>query len=313
MSSSRVLIVDDYELWRQYVRAALDRSDRWQCVGEAADAPQAVECARLLRPDLILLDVGLPGENGIQAAPRILAEHPGAKILFVSEHQSPELVEAALATGASGYIVKSNAGRELLPAMSAIVDGRRFLSTSLEPLDLPRCHHAVGFYADEARLLDDYATFASGVLASGTSLIVLSTACRRKKLERALRLRSVDLDGLVAQGRHRWIDLTDALSSVMVGDWPDDVKFANVMSTIILEAAARSTAETARVAAWGEAAPTLWIEGKAEAAIRVEQLWDQVARQHRVETLCAYSTRRLPHDEGDRVLQQIRRIHSVVR
>src|SRR5689334_17024138 len=208
MSYSRVLIVDDYDLWRQYVHAALHRSSRWQCVGEASTAQQAVECARLFRPDLILLDVGLPGENGIQAARRILVENPAVKILFVSEHQSPELVEAALATGASGYIVKLNAGRDLLPAMAAVVDGRRFVSehqspelveaalatgasgyivklnagrdllpamaavvdgrrfvsASLARSHFPSFHHAAGFYRDEAGLLDDYATFASGVL-----------------------------------------------------------------------------------------------------------------------------------------------------
>lgn len=313
MSYSRVLIVDDYELWRQYVHAALHRSSRWQCVGEASTAQQAVECARLFRPDLILLDVGLPGENGIQAARRILVENPAVKILFVSEHQSPELVEAALATGASGYIVKLNAGRELLPAMAAVVDGREFVSASLERSHFRSCHHAAGFYRDEAGLLDDYATFASGVLAAGTSLVVLSTACRRKKLEHALRLRGVDVEQVIAQGRHRWFDVTDALSSVMVGDRPDGARYLALMSAIVAEAAASSTAERARVAAWGEGAPTLWMEGKTEAAIRVEQLWDQIAREHRVETLCAYSTRRLPYDEGNRVLQQIHQIHSVLR
>ncbi len=313
MSYSRVLIVDDYDLWRQYVHAALHRSSRWQCVGEASTAQQAVECARLFRPDLILLDVGLPGENGIQAARRILVENPAVKILFVSEHQSPELVEAALATGASGYIVKLNAGRDLLPAMAAVVDGRRFVSASLARSHFPSFHHAAGFYRDEAGLLDDYATFASGVLAAGTSLVVLSTACRRKKLEHALRLRGVDVEQAIAQGRHRWFDVTDALSSVMVGDRPDGARYLALMSAIVAEAAASSTAERARVAAWGEGAPTLWMEGKAEAAIRVEQLWDQIAREHRVETLCAYSTRRLPYDEGNRVLQQIHQIHSVLR
>jgi len=313
MSDTRVLIVDDYELWRQFVDAALRRSDRWQPVAHASDAREAVERARLCRPDLILLDIGLPGESGIHAARRILAEDPNVKILFVSEHQSPELVEAALATGARGYVVKSHAGRELLPAMEAIAEGRRYLSVSLRRSQRQPCHHAAGFYADEAHLLHDYATFAEDVLTSGASLIVLSTASRRKKLEQTLRARGVDVDRLTAEGRHRWVDVADALSSVMVDDWPDDERFSKAMTPLLLEAAARSTAERARVAAWGECAPTLWLEGKPEAAIRVEQLWDQVARQHQVETLCSYSTRDLPYDEDHRILQQIRQLHSVIR
>lgn len=313
MSKSRVLIVDDYDLWRRYVDAALHRSHRWQSVGEASDAEQALERTRVLQPDLILLDVGLPGENGIEVARRILAENPSLKILFLSEHQSPELVEAALAAGGAGYVIKSNAGRELLPAMSAVVEGRRYLSASLEQLARPRCHHAAGFYADEAQLLDDYATFAETVLSGGTSLIVVSTACRRKKLEHALQTRGVDVARMIAEGRHHWIDVTDALSNVMVDGWPDDTRFANVMTAIIGEAAARSTADPARVAAWGECAPTLWMEGKGDAAIRVEQLWGQVTARHHVETVCAYSTRRRPDGDDGRVLQQIRRLHSVVR
>jgi MEDS: MEthanogen/methylotroph, DcmR Sensory domain len=100
---------------------------------------------------------------------------------------------------------------------------------------------------------------------------------------------------------------------VMVDGRPDDGRFSRVIADIFVAAAACSTAEPARVAAWGECAPTLWMEGKAEAAIRVEQLWDELARRHHVDTLCGYSTRDLPRDEDDRVLQQIRQIHSVIR
>src|SRR4029077_18810021 len=98
---------------------------------------------------------GAPWRNGIQAARRILAEDPSVKILFVSEHQSPELVEAALATGARGYVVKSHAGRELLPAMEAIAEGRSYLSVSLRRSQRRPCHHAAGFYADEAHFFHD--------------------------------------------------------------------------------------------------------------------------------------------------------------
>src|SRR6266481_7050969 len=124
----RVLVVDDYEPWRRHVRGVLQATVRWKIVGEAADGPEAIQQAEALKPDLILLDVGLPTLSGIKVAERILASNPTQRILFISEHRS--LAEGALATGARGYIIKSDAALELLPAMEAIADGRRYVGAS---------------------------------------------------------------------------------------------------------------------------------------------------------------------------------------
>jgi DNA-binding NarL/FixJ family response regulator len=128
----RVLVVDDYEPWRRHIESALQASARWQVVGEAADGLDAVEKAQTLRPALILMDIGLPALNGIEAARRILALDPDRRILFLSENQSWDVVEAALGVGGGpGYVLKSDAGRDLLPAMEAVVEGQRFISRSL--------------------------------------------------------------------------------------------------------------------------------------------------------------------------------------
>ena len=116
----RLLLVDDFEPWRRYLSATLD-THPWQVLDEAADGLDAVQKARNLEPDLILLDVGLPQISGIDAARRIFDHNPHANILFVSEHRSWEIAEAALATGARGYVLKSDAGRDLPLAMRAVV------------------------------------------------------------------------------------------------------------------------------------------------------------------------------------------------
>src|SRR5262249_7027377 len=113
----RVLVVDDYEPWRRHVRSALDQQSRFQIIAEAADGLDAVRQARALEPDVILLDVGLPLLNGIEAARQIFGHNLRSRILFVSEHRSSDIAGAALDTGAHGYVVKSDAGRDLLPAM----------------------------------------------------------------------------------------------------------------------------------------------------------------------------------------------------
>src|SRR5258705_4070766 len=101
----RVLIVDDHDSWRNYVSSALRQSLKYQVIAEAADGLEAVQKAERLRPDLIVLDVGLPTLNGIEVARRIRTSVPDSKILFLTEHRSREIAQAALGTGADGYVV----------------------------------------------------------------------------------------------------------------------------------------------------------------------------------------------------------------
>jgi DNA-binding NarL/FixJ family response regulator len=130
-SPIRVLVVEDYEPWRRYVSAALQKQTELQVIGEVSDGLEAVQQAEELQPDLILLDIGLPTLNGIEAARRIRKVSPASRILFVSENRSADIAEEALSTGASGYVVKSDARSELLPAVKAVLEGKRFISASL--------------------------------------------------------------------------------------------------------------------------------------------------------------------------------------
>ena len=130
-SSIRVLVIDDYEPWRRFACTTLLKQPELRVIGEVSDGLEAVRQAKELQPDLILLDIGLPALNGIEAARRIREVSPASKILFVSENRSADVAQEALSTGAGGYLVKSDAGSELLPAVRAVLEGRRFVSTSL--------------------------------------------------------------------------------------------------------------------------------------------------------------------------------------
>jgi len=127
----RILVVDDYEPWRRFERLTLLARDQLQIIGECCDGDEAIQKADELKPDLILLDISLPKLNGIAAARRIGQVSPNSKILFVTENRSSDIAEEALNTGAGGYIVKSDAARELLPAIKAVLEGKRFISASL--------------------------------------------------------------------------------------------------------------------------------------------------------------------------------------
>ena len=133
-SPIRVLVVEDFEPFRAFVISTLAQHPELQVIRELADGLEAVAAARELQPDLILLDIGLPSLNGIAAARRIREHSPQSKILFVSGDLSPDIVEQALSTGAAGYLVKSDAGRHLLAAVRAVLEGERYLSPSLSGL-----------------------------------------------------------------------------------------------------------------------------------------------------------------------------------
>lgn len=118
MEKFRVLVVDDYEPWRQFLRSAFRKRTELEIVGESSDGLQAIQQAKELEPDLILLDLGLPTIDGIETARRLRKLLPQSKILFLSQESSPDIVQEALSTGARGYVVKPGLN-ELLQAVTA--------------------------------------------------------------------------------------------------------------------------------------------------------------------------------------------------
>ena len=123
----RVLVVDDYEPFRRFVCLTVGVRQDLQVIGEASDGLEAVQKAKELQPDLIMLDIGLPKLNGIEAA-RLIRKLSGESIiLFVTQESSADMVEEAFGLGALGYVVKAHAGSELLAAVEAVCQGKCFV------------------------------------------------------------------------------------------------------------------------------------------------------------------------------------------
>src|SRR6266566_9573522 len=133
LSSIRILIADDYEGWRRQVRLLFQERPQWHVIAEALDGSEAIQKAEELKPDLIVLDIGLPKLNGIEAARQMRELSPSSKIVFLSQNNDLEVVRAALGTGALGYVHKANAQSGLLPAVDAVLRGKQFVSSSLTP------------------------------------------------------------------------------------------------------------------------------------------------------------------------------------
>jgi len=127
----RILLVDDYEPFRRFVRSTLRKRPSLQIIAEVSDGLEAVQQAQDLKPDLILLDIGLPTLNGIEAARKIRKLAPESKIIFVTQESFADVLQEALSTGAQGYVLKARAGIDLIAAVEAVIEGRQFLSSSL--------------------------------------------------------------------------------------------------------------------------------------------------------------------------------------
>lgn len=128
---ARVLVVDDYKPFRRFLWEVLRKQPGLQVIDEASDGPEAIQKVRDLKPDLILLDIGLPRLNGIETARYLSRFHPEVKVLFISQSADPDVIQEALAGSAHGYIWKQTANAELLPAVEAVLQGNRFVSSQL--------------------------------------------------------------------------------------------------------------------------------------------------------------------------------------
>ena len=127
----RVLVADDFEPLRRFACSTLEKLPQLKLVGEASDGLEALQKAQELQAEMILLDISLPKLNGFEVARRLREHDPRLKIIFFSENRSFDIAEDALRIGASGYIVKSDAGTELLPALRAVLQEKQYVSSSL--------------------------------------------------------------------------------------------------------------------------------------------------------------------------------------
>ena len=337
-SSIRVLVVDDFEPFRRVVCSILQIKLEFRTIVEASDGVEAIELAQALQPDLILLDIGLPKLNGIEAARRIRELAPRSKILFVSQESSVEVVQTAFSLGASGYVVKKDAGSELLTAVDAVLRGERFVggrfaghdftgasdagaserlrsNSVLAPfqhsMEVARCHEA-GFYSDDRYLLDDLTEFIGAALMVGNAAIVVATESHRDSLLPRLQAYGSDIGAAIEQGRYIALDAADALPTFMLRDVPDPVRFLKVLGNLITTAAKAVKGKQARVAIFGEMCHLLWAQGNAEAAIQVEKLGNHLAKAYDIDILCGYSVGSVQGGMDSQIFQRICAEHSAV-
>jgi len=302
---------------------------------------EAVEQAQRLQPDLVLLDIGLPGLNGIEAARRIRTLSPLSKIVFVTQESSADVVQEALDLGASGYVVKADGGSQLVAAVSAGLRGEKFIGSRFarhdfigasnlrtarapSPSALPAsshpsllrkaevARHEALFYSDDESFLRGFAPFIETALKAGSAVLVFGSESRRESLLARLRERGLDMHAAIDQRRYMSFDSADVLSKFIVDDLPDPVRLNKLVAELVDTVPYGAGGVHTRLFACGELAPVLLRQGKAESAIRVEQLWDQLVKRYALDTLCGYPTTSFQSEQGRDVMQRICAQHSAV-
>ena len=286
MPRHRILVVEDFEPFRLFVVSTLQQSAKFQVI-EASDGLEALQKAEEQRPDLVLLDIGLPGLNGIEVARRLRRLAVPPKIVFVSQESSPEVVGEALNLGALGYVNKLRTHSDLLPAIEAALKGRRFVSSGLQiggGMDTqtqPR--HEILFCSDAAALMDALVGFVADALKLGNAALVRATRSRQNSLHEGLRARGIHIDAAIQRGTYAFFDVEEPARI------PDVVR-------LLSEAAAKAGKRRPRVAVWSERTGRLWAEGKTDDAIQLEQRANELAALHDIDILCPYPS---SHDNED--------------
>jgi len=334
----RILVVDDFGPWCRFVRSKLQEQVVWLVVWEASDGVAAIEKARELQPDLIMLDIGLPKVNGIEAARQIRQLAPNSRILFASGFRSWDIVEEALRTGALGYLVKRDSARELLPAVEAVLQGQQFISASLagyRPTDeskestasnprlktvlkppvpgsgIGRCHE-VEFYSDDRWLLDRLTRFVGSTINAGNVAIVIATESHRGELILRLEAFGLDTNAAIEQGRYIELDAADTLSMFMVNDIPHPIRFMEGFGNLIQKASEDSKGNHRRVAVFGECVQILLERGNPEAVIQMEKLGNKLAQLYDIDILCGYFLGDAAVGVKNQTIQRISAEHSAV-
>jgi len=132
----RILIADDHEVARRGIRSLLESHPGWEVCSEAKDGRDAVELATSTKPDLVLLDIGMPNLNGLEAARQILATNPNVAILILTMHDSDNVIREVLRAGARGFLLKSDAGRDLVAAVEALESQKTFFTPRVSQMVL---------------------------------------------------------------------------------------------------------------------------------------------------------------------------------
>ena len=291
----RVLLADDHAEMRSHASSVLQET--CDIVASVSDGLEAVEQTIHLSPDVVVLDVTMPGLDGFQAARELRRRGSQAKIVFLSLHEGDEFVVTGIRSGGSAYVPKHRMPIDLPSAVEHVSAGRVFLP-SLSSLSAiaPRGGHAMMFYARHEAWCSEAAGLVRVALSRGDAVTVFASEVTRMGVAKKLAAQGLDTTQVIADGRYVVVDAAETLQQIILNGQPDAQRVAAVVDT--LESRLAVSRPAARMTIIGEIAAGVG-RNEPDALLGIEHLWNALAGDRPFLTVCGYSTRRLRDDAQD--------------
>jgi len=310
-SRPRVMVVDDHPRILRAATVLLSQS--CDVVASLADGVSAIDAAPRLRPDVIVLDIEMPGLNGFETCTRILASGSDARILFLSNHDGEDVVLATLTRGATGFVSKLRMSLDLVNAVGHAYAGREFVPTATL---LPRWHrphrgrHAVQMHVGDTALLDAVGAYFDSALEAGHPIIGVMTGPYRREIERRLSDRGHDVSALAAANRYQTCDATAAANTVVQNGRFEGSWFLESFDAAVTRAL-QSAGSAAHVCVFGQVAAILHARGFVDEMLQLEQMRDDFVAPKPVTVLCSCATR-LQRSDGTDLVASVCAAHSTI-
>lgn len=294
----KVLLVDDHpDILRSTSRLL---SFDFNVVGTASDGYQAVDAAQRLDPDLIALDISMPGRDGFQTAQDLVQIGTRANIVFLTMHESDEYVAEGFRSGGRGYVLKTRLHLDLINALQRVGAGQLFVPSlgALFAIDENITGHAVLFYDDHRGFVDALSDVLDRSLRRGDVVAVCSTPPTRAGIAAKLRTYGWDVGESGNFGQYRATDAAAALSSFMRNGRPDADRMRELLSDFERARVMGPRGAESRLTFVGDISALLVAEGKMQDALAVERTWNSVTGGLPYLTICSYLTQPFEGADG---------------
>jgi DNA-binding NarL/FixJ family response regulator len=321
MNFVEILIVDDHEMFRGKVRSLIESQPHYRVCGEAGDGIEAIEKARQLRPDIVLMDINMPRMNGLEATRIIRREVPLCRVIIVSQNDAAIAREQARRAGAKGAVTKSDLIRDLLPTIDGVAMEN---NNSLDQTQIATAHggepwcdllnsaaprdHIVQLYQDQQFLNRAVCRFAAAAIANGEGVILVPTVAHWDAFRPRLEAEGVDVKAAEKRGQLTVVDADNLLPTFMRGGMPDSPVFMGLAASVISEA--RGGGRYPKVRWWGEMVNILWERGEVAASMQLEDQFDQLAHEQDIAIFCSFLMDNFNGDVHARMLPRLGENHS---
>lgn len=306
-----MLLADDHVQVLESVAGFL--AAHFDVVATAPDGRQAVDLALQYQPDVVVLDIAMPGFDGFQAARELRERGARAPVVFLTMHDGPEFLHAAIDAGAVGFVLKSRIHSDLISAIGHAVEGRIFVP-SLAALSSVSANswHAVQFHKDGAAFLDEIGELVDATMKVGNPAVVVADEATRMGVAQRLKRWGWDLTSLTRRGQYISQESTGGLSQMMRDGQPDRAILAEIIDNLERARAAFSEGAPRRLTVFGDIAAPLCRDGHVEAALEIERIWDDLTRTLPFFTVCSYPADCFAHAAWEGRLGSLCAVHGAV-